>query len=131
MEGISQSCCISAHTNSKVFLEKNNGIYIYLTHSYTQTQYQVVEYFSLPFTVLWAQRQVTLKPSCASAGSHSLINQIHLACRPIAVLKKCPTPPMHRIVIDRLKYRTVLNVSAFRRREKSSRRQELVSIASR
>lgn len=37
-----------------------NGIYIYLTHSYTQTQYQVVEYFSLPFTVLWAQRQDTL-----------------------------------------------------------------------
>lgn len=56
MEEISHSCCILAHTNSKGFGEKN-GVYIYLTHIYTQTQYQVVEYFSLPFTVLWAQRQ--------------------------------------------------------------------------
>jgi len=61
MEEISHSCCISAHTNSKVLGGKiPNGIYIYLTHSYTQTQYQVVEYFSLPFTVLWAHRQDTL-----------------------------------------------------------------------
>lgn len=29
-----------------------SGIYRYLTHNYTQTQYQVVEFFSLPFTVL-------------------------------------------------------------------------------
>lgn len=63
MEEISHSCCILAHTNSKVFWGVGgipNGIYIYLTHSYTQTQYQVVEYFSLPFTVLWAHRQDTL-----------------------------------------------------------------------
>lgn len=76
MEEISQSCCILAHTNSKVLGKIPNGIYIYLTHSYTQTQYQVVEYFSLPFTVLWAQRKDTLKHSCASAGSLSLTNQI-------------------------------------------------------
>lgn len=73
----------------------------------------------------------SLKPSCASAGSHSLINQILFTGGPIVVLKKCPTPPAHRIANDRLKYTTVLNVSAFRGREKSSRRQELVSIASR
>lgn len=38
--------CILAFTNSNVLGEKNkktNGIYIYLTHSYAQTQYQVVE----------------------------------------------------------------------------------------
>lgn len=57
MEEISHSCCILAHTNSKFWRKIPNGIYIYLTHSYTQTQYQVVEYFSLPLTVLWAQRQ--------------------------------------------------------------------------
>lgn len=37
-----------------------NGINIYLIHIYTQTQYQVVEYFPLPFTVLWAHRRDTL-----------------------------------------------------------------------
>lgn len=62
MEEISHSCCTLADANSKVLGGEGipNGIYIYLTHSYTQTQYQVVEYFSLPFTVLWAQRQDTL-----------------------------------------------------------------------
>lgn len=68
------------HTQTaKFFREKiSNGIYIYLTHSYTQTQYQVVEYFSLPFTVLGAQRQDTLKHPCVSAGSHSLTKEILL-----------------------------------------------------
>lgn len=69
MEGLSQNCYNLAHTNSKVFFffvgGEVGGIYIYLTHSYTQTQYQVMEYFSLPFTVLWAQRQDTQKSPLA------------------------------------------------------------------
>lgn len=106
MEEISHSCCILAHTNSKYGGKIPNGIYIYLTHSYTQTQYQVVEYFSLPLTVLWAQKN-SLKHSCASAGSHSLTSQnFSLSLKlggPKVVLKKCPTPPAHRIV----KYQTI------------------------
>lgn len=43
MEEITRGCCILAHTNSKGSGGKN-GVYIYLTHIYTQTQYQVVEF---------------------------------------------------------------------------------------
>lgn len=96
MEGISQNGCNLAHTNSKVFRGGKNGIYIYLTHSYTQTQYQVVEYFSLPFTVLWAQRQDTLKsPLVPFAGSYSLINQILFTCGPLVVLKLLHSSSTH------------------------------------
>lgn len=59
MEEINQSSLLYLGPNKQQSFGGKipNGIYIYLTHSYTQTQYQVVEYFSLPFTVLWAQRQ--------------------------------------------------------------------------
>lgn len=50
------------------------GIYVYLTHTYTQTQYQVFESLSLPFTVLWAQQQDTIYSS-ASERSLSLTYQ--------------------------------------------------------
>lgn len=133
MEGLSQNCYNLAHRNSKVFFffgGEVGGIYIYLTHSYTQTQYQVMEYFSLPFTVLWAQRQDTQKSPLAhlqdlarSTESFSLVDHWWSP--------NCCTFRAHTIVNDRLKYRIVSNVLAFRGREKSSRRQELVPIASR
>lgn len=90
-----------------------------------------MEYFSLPFTVLWAQRQDNLKSPLAHEQTFLVqLNPFHVWTTG-GPQTAAPFAHTHTRVNDRLKYWVVLNVLAFGGREKPSRRQELVSIASR
>lgn len=108
MKEISHSCCILAHTNSKVFWGKKTKWHLHLpdTQLHTNTVSGRRVFLIAIYSVMGTKTRHSLKHSCASAGSHSLTKEILLNSSvklggPIMILKKCPSPPAHRIVNDR------------------------------